>query len=109
LQERPDGNPMDEQTWFQKIGGALFMAATVVLGFVLINSAYLAYAEGLRASSEHEKLNPEIEAWEMKVERETKRAINNLDPDYRRAVFERNRGMLSPGEELLPIYDDGDE
>ncbi len=90
----------------QKLTGTVMVIITMVIAFSLISSTYQAYAEGLKAVSEKERLDPRIEAMEMRLQRETSLAIQRLDPDYRRAVYERDRGILSPGEELLPIYDD---
>ena len=104
-----DGTDREQQSRLQRIGGTLAILATVVFGFILINSAYLAYADSLRAKGEKEKMDIRIEAMETRLEDETDRAISNLDPDYRRAVYERERGLMASGEELLPIYDEENE
>ena len=104
MTESPEEPIQEHPGRFQKLSGTALIVITLVVAFTLVNSAYRAYAEGLRAIGEREKLDPRIEAMEMRLERETSRAINRLDPDYRRAEYERDRGILAPGEELLPIY-----
>ena len=90
------------------IVGLLTLVATVAICIMLVSTAVTAYAEGLEAKDKKKDFNSMINSLQRDFDRETKQAISNLDPDYRRAVRERERGILAPGEELLPIYDEGD-
>lgn len=90
------------------IVGLLIVIATSAICFMLVSTAFTAYAEGIEAKDKKKDFASMINNLQRDFDRETKQAISNLDPDYRRAVRERERGVLAPGEELLPIYDEGD-
>lgn len=104
--EDRDSNSEKEPRKFPGWSSMLVYLIAAILGIVLISSAVRVYAEGIDADERKGEYNSTINSLRMKLDRETKQAINNLDPDYRRAVRERDRSVLSPGEELLPIYDD---
>ena len=46
---------------------------------------------------------------ETRLERERLEKLQLLDPDYERAEYRRKWNIESPGEELLPIYDNSGE
>ena len=90
------------------IVGLLSVITTVTICIMLVSTAVTAYAEGIEAKDKKKDFDSMINSLQRDFDRETKQAISNLDPDYRRAVRERERGILAPGEELLPIYDESD-
>ena len=104
--EDRDSNSEKEQWKFPGCSGMLVFLIAAILSIALIGSAVRVYAEGVTAEERKGEYNSTINSLRLKLDRETKQAINNLDPDYRRAVKERDRSILAPGEELLPIYDD---
>jgi hypothetical protein len=108
LPEGDDNAQPDAPMKRPRLSGVLIYAVTAVLGLMLLQSGLRACGVWAWANGEKQKIEPKIEAMEMRLERESSRAINNLDPEYRRAVYERERGILAPGEELLPIYGDAD-
>ena len=107
--------PEDRKTSFDEkpekrlsIVGLLSVIATSAICFILISTAFTAYTEGIEAKDKEKDYDSMINTLQRDFDRETKQAISNLDPGYRRAVRERERGILAPGEELLPVYDEGD-
>ncbi len=104
--EDRDSNSEKEPRKFPGCSGMLVYLIAAILCIVLISSAVRVYAEGIAAEERKGEYNSTINSLRLKLDRETKQAINNLDPDYRRAVKERDRSVLAAGEELLPIYDD---
>jgi hypothetical protein len=101
-----DSEPDKEKKGFPGCGGFAVYLIAAILAITLISGAISAYADGIDAGERKGEYDSTIDSLKVKLDRETKEAINNLDPDYRRAVAERDRGVLAPGEELLPVYDD---
>jgi hypothetical protein len=105
----PEGESEERSDVLDRATGILIVIVTIIVALMLITSACRAYGERSQVISEYNKLAPRIEAMEMRVERDTIEVLKRLDPDYRSAEYKRERGKLSSGEELLPIYGDEDK